>query len=78
MGSRKWKEYQSSSPEKVEPPAKLVESTDNQVMGSLQSETETADIESSNTSLEDIKGILDNIQDTIARILDENGQIWTN
>ena len=31
--------------------------------------------ESSNTSLEDIKGILDSIQDTIARILHENGQL---
>ena len=36
-------------------------------------EAETTVRESSNTSLEDIKGILDNIQDTIARIL--HGQL---
>ena len=42
----------------------------------LEAELETAvRRESSNTSLEDIKGIIDNIQDTIARILHENGQL---
>ena len=40
-----------------------------------QSKAGTTVRESSNTSLEDIKGILDNIQDTIARILHENGQL---
>ena len=44
-------------------------------MASLQLETERTVWESSNTSLEDVKGILDNIQDTIARILHENGQL---
>ena len=42
----------------------------------LEAELETAvRRESSNKSLKDIKGILDNIQDTIARILHENGQL---
>jgi len=72
-GTRKWEERKSSSPETLEPRAKLVKSTDNQVMASLQSETERMVRESSNTSLKDMKGILDNIQDTIARILHENG-----
>jgi len=72
-GTRKWEEHNSSSPETLEPRAKLVKSTDNQVMASLQSETERMVRESSNTSLKDMKGILDNIQDTIARILHENG-----
>jgi len=65
----------SSSPETLEPCAKLVKSTDNQAMASLQSEIERTVRESSNTSLEDIKGVLDNIQDTIARILHENSQL---
>ena len=42
-------------------------------MASSQSETTVR--ESSNTSLEDINGILDNIQDTIAKILHERGQL---
>lgn len=74
-GTRKWEERKSSSPETVEKPAKLVKSIDNQAMAALPSEAETMVRESSNTSLEDIKGILDNIQDTIARILHENGQL---
>ena len=76
-GTRKWEERKSSSPETVEPPAKFVRSIDNQVMASpSEAELETAvRRESSNTSLEDIKEILDNIQDTIARILHENGQL---
>ena len=76
-GTRKWDECKSSSPETAEPPAKLVRSTDNQVRASpSEAELETTvRQESSNTSLEDIKGILDNIQDTIARILHENGQL---
>ena len=76
-GTRKWEERKSSSPEAVEPPAKLGRSKDNQIMASPSEaalET-TVRRESSNTSLEDIKGILDNIQDTIARILHENGQL---
>lgn len=44
-------------------------------MVSLQLETERTAWESSNTSLEDIKGILHNIQDTIAGILHGNGQL---
>ena len=61
----------------AEPPTKLVRSIDNQVMASLlEAELETAvRRESSNKSLKDIKGILDTIQDTIARILHENGQL---
>ena len=74
-GTRKWEERKSGSPETVEKPAKLVKSIDNQAMAALSSEVETMVRESSNTSLEDIKGILDNIQDTIARILHENGQL---
>ena len=76
-GTRKWDECKSSSPETAEPPAKLVRSTDNQVRASpSEAELETTvRQESSNTSLEDIKGILDNIQDTIARTLHENGQL---
>ena len=76
-GTRKWEERKSSSPETVEPPAKLGRSKDNQIMASpSQAALETmVRQESSNTSLEDIKGILDNIQDTIARILHENGQL---
>ena len=42
---------------------------------SLQSETETMVRESSNTSLKDITGILNNIQDTTARFLQETGQL---
>ena len=60
----------------MEPPAKLVKSTANQVMASSLLEAETTVRESSNVSLEDINGILDNIQDTIARILHEKyGQL---
>ena len=44
-----------------------------EVMASLQSETTVR--ESSNTTLEDIDGILDNIRDTIAKILHERGQL---
>ena len=43
-------------------PAKLVKSTDNQVMATLQSETETTDNEFRVKSLKDVKGILNNIQ----------------
>lgn len=75
MGTRKWEEHKSSSPETVEKPAKLLKSIDNQSMADSPSEDETTVRESSNTSLEDIKGILDNIQDTTARILHENGQL---
>ena len=74
-GTRKWEERKSSSPEAVE--RKTTRSKDNQIMA-LPSEAAletTVRRESSNTSLEDIKGILDNIQDTIARILHENGQL---
>ena len=74
-GTRKWEERKSSSPETVEKPAKLVKSIDNQAMAASPLEAETTVRESSNTSLEDIKGILGNIQDTIARILHENGQL---
>ena len=75
-GIRKWEECNSSSPETMEPPAKLVKSTANQVMASSLLEAETTVRESSNMSLEDINGILDNIQDTIARILHEKyGQL---
>ena len=42
-------------------------------MASFQSETTVR--ESSNTTLEDIDGILDNIRDTIAKILHERGQL---
>ena len=59
----------------VEKHAKLVKSIDNQDIAALPSEAETMVRESSNTSLEDIKGILENIQDTIVRILHENGQL---
>ena len=68
-GTRKWEERKGSSPETVEKPAKLVKSIGNQAMAASPSEAETTVRESSNTSLEDIKGILDNIQDIIARIL---------
>ena len=78
-GTRKWEERKSSSPETLEPCAKLVKSTDNQAMACLQSEIERTVRESSNTaSVEDIKGIIDNIQDTIARILHENSNSETN
>ncbi len=78
--TRKWEERKSISPDTAKPPNKVVRSTDeddNHMASSTPPEIETT-TEESNTSLKDIKGILDNIQGTIAKILHENGNSEKN